>query len=369
MKPQQQDTRSHSLAGAISATLSRPGLCIAGLFVLLATLIVLSLAMGAVKIEPVQVVQILLQRTGLGLPTGFLGGSPIEEQQAMVLWTIRLPRILGAVLVGAALAISGAVLQGVLRNPLADPGILGVSSGAGLGAVSVIFVGPAIALPAALMPWMMSIVAFFGGLGITWLVVLLSRHDGRSAIATMLLAGIALSALCGAGTGMLTSFSSDAQLRSITFWSLGSLGGFGWKMLGILAPCVCIPLFLLLFQGRTLNAMTLGESEAGHLGFDVERFKTFTFITCAILVGASVSMCGSIGFIGLVAPHLIRLWMGPDHRHLLPACALLGAILLVAADLVARTAVVPSELPLGVVTAMLGAPFFLWLLRRQTAQF
>ena len=344
-----------------------------GLILLLGTLIILSLGIGAMKIEPLQVIQILLQRTGLlsidASNAAHLAAGGFTEQQAAVLWTIRLPRILGAVIIGAALAISGAMLQGVLRNPLADPGILGVSSGAALGAVSVVVLGPYIAMPEKLLPWSMSVTGFLGGLGITWLVVMLSRSEGRSILATMLLAGIALNSLCGAATGLLTTFSNDAQLRTITFWSMGSLGGFGWKQLTVLTPFIIGPMALLLFQGRTLNAMTLGESEAGHLGFDVERFKAFTFLACAVLVGAAVAACGIVGFIGLVAPHLIRLSMGPDHRRLLPACALLGAILLVAADLVARTIIVPAELPIGVVTAMLGAPFFLWLLRRQTTQF
>ena len=213
---------------------------------------------------------------------------------------------------------------------------------------------------------MVSLAAFGGALLVAGVVHRLAQREGRTVVSTLLLAGIALNALCGAGVGLLIYMATDAQLRSVTFWSLGSLGGITWTSLAWLVPLILLPTWGLHTQRRILNALLLGEAEAGHLGFHVEWGKWIILSCTTLIVGATVSCAGIIAFIGLVVPHLLRLWMGPDHRFLLVGSALLGAVLLVSADTVARLAVIPAELPIGIVTALGGAPFFLWLLKRES---
>ena len=327
---------------------------LAGLGVALLLTVLLSVGIGAVRIEPLQVIGILARAVGLEL------GVRFEEQQAAVLLAIRLPRVLLGVLVGAALALSGASMQGLFRNPLADPGLIGVSSGAALAAVTMIVLGATVFSASNLLA--LPIAAFGGGLVTTLLIYRVSSQHGRVMVTTMLLAGIAIAALSGAATGLLTFIATDAQLRGITFWSLGSLGGATWETLAVAAPFLLIAILMMPRFARALNAFTLGESEAGHLGVNVERIKLGVVIVTALAVGAAVSVTGIIGFVGLIVPHLLRLSLGPDHRALLPGCALLGATLLLCADLIARTIVAPAELPIGIITALLGAPFFLWML-------
>jgi iron complex transport system permease protein len=330
---------------------------LAGLAGLLAVVALAALGTGAVAIGPGQVLAILADAVGVALPW------PFEARQALVLTGIRLPRVLLGMLVGAGLAVSGAAMQGLFRNPLADPGLIGVSSGAALGAVTVIVLGASLstALGAVLLPG----AAFLGGAVATVVVYRLATSGGRTSVATMLLAGIALNALAGAGTGVLTFVADDAQLRDLTFWTLGSLGGATWSALAVLAPCILACVLAAPLLARPLNVMLLGEQEAAHLGIDAQRVKRVVVAGAALCVGAAVAVSGIIGFVGLVVPHLLRLAVGPDHRTLLPGSALLGAALLVAADLLARTVVAPAELPLGIVTALVGGPFFLWLLLRQ----
>lgn len=337
---------------------------LAGLLALLGMIIFASVGIGAVSIAPGQVVSILAKQVNLPLPTAFI--APFEPQHESVLTAIRIPRVLMGVLIGAGLAVSGAAMQGLFRNPLADPGLIGVSSGAAIAAVTMIVLGAtfAEALYKQFGTFALPLVAFLGAIGATLLVYRLSVVNGRTVVATMLLAGIAVNALLGAGTGFLTFIATDAQLRNITFWSLGSIGGATWRGTAAIAPFVVTAVVLMPRLARVLNAMALGEAEAGHLGFDVERAKTIIVLLVALAVGASVALAGIIGFIGLIVPHLVRLLLGPDHRGVLPGAALLGAALLLAADLVARTIVAPAELPLGIVTATLGAPFFLGLLLR-----
>jgi iron complex transport system permease protein len=331
------------------------------LTVLLIGLILASTGIGAVRIDPLQVVAILLKQVGISL------SIPFEAQQENVLMAIRLPRVLLGGLIGAALAVSGAALQGLFRNPLADHGLVGISSGAGLAAVIVIVLGTTIGgtlleqAGAVVIP----LAAFGGGLITTFLVYQLANHGGRTAVATLLLAGISINAVTGAGTGLLTFLATDAQLRSITFWSLGSLGGATWRTVGAAALFIIPAIFIIPHFARSLNTFLLGEREAGHLGVNVERTKRILIILTALAVGAGVAVAGVIGFVGLVVPHLLRLTIGPDHRALLPCAALLGASLLLCADLIARTLVAPAELPIGIVTALVGAPFFLWLLLRK----
>jgi iron complex transport system permease protein len=335
---------------------ARATLVLIALGALLVASVLLSVGTGAVAIAPLEVVAILLARVGIEL------GVDVTPRQEAVLLAIRLPRVLLGVLVGAALAVAGAAMQGLFRNPLADPGLLGVSSGAALAAVTVIVVGGP--LVASLGVWVLPAAAFIGSLLATLVVYALATAGGRTAVATMLLAGIAINALAGSGTGLFVFMADDAQLRDITFWSLGSLGGATWRTLSAAAPFMLAAIFLLPQFARALNAFLLGEAEARHLGVNVETVKLAIVFVTACAVGAAVSVSGIIGFIGLVVPHLIRLVIGPDHRILLPGTVLLGASLLLLADLLARTVVAPAELPIGIVTSLVGGPFFLWLLLR-----
>jgi iron complex transport system permease protein len=257
-------------------------------------------------------------------------------------------------------------MQGLFRNPLADPGLIGISSGAALAATMVVIIGDAVSfsLPFVLKLFAFPLAAFAGALLTTLVVYRLATIAGRTIVATLLLAGIAINALAQAFSGFLTFYATDTQIRSLTFWKLGSLGGATWSSVAAATPFILIPLLFLPRHARPLNALLLGESEAGHLGFDIERVKRSIVILVALAVGASVAVSGLIGFVGLVVPHLLRLMVGPDHRSLLPGSALLGASLLLGADLIARTLVAPAELPIGILTAITGAPFFLWLLLR-----
>ncbi|HWU65239.1 MAG TPA: iron ABC transporter permease [Ensifer sp.] len=291
----------------------------------------------------------------------------ISPRDLLIIESIRLPRVVMGLLVGAALAVSGAVMQGIFRNPLADPGLAGVSAGAGLGAALMIVLGGRLSLPIAgsfgyaALP----VAAFCGGLLTTLILYGLSTRFGRTSIATMLLAGIALAALSGAAIGLLTYLADDKQLRDLTFWSMGSLGGATWPKIAVLAIINLLSFALLPFMARGLNALALGEAAAWHMGVSVESLKRVAIVLVAAMTGVSVATSGGIGFVGIVVPHVLRLAIGPDHRFLLPAAALLGGALLVLADSVARTVVAPAELPIGIITALAGAPFFLWLLLRR----
>lgn len=325
---------------------------------------VVAVGMGAVRATPLQVLAILAQPLGLDLPWAF------ERQQELVITAIRLPRVALGLLVGAALAVSGAAMQGLFRNPLADPGLIGVSSGAALSAVVFIVLGATVLAPMAaiLGPFTIAVAAFVGGTVTTLLVYRLATRNGRTSVATMLLAGIAINALAGAGTGLMIFLADDQQLRDVTFWTLGSLGGATWPVVGAVLPFLLIALIATPYLARALNAMLLGEAEARHLGVNTQRVKRLVIVLAAMAVGAAVAVSGIIGFIGLVVPHLLRLAAGPDHRLLLPGSALLGGALLVLADLLARTVVAPAELPLGILTALVGGPFFLWLLLQRRSR-
>lgn len=323
------------------------------LVALVAATAIVALCAGAANLSPAQVLAAL---------SGFGGHSAANDPTLSIVTVIRLPRLLLALLVGATLAISGAALQGLFRNSLADPGLIGVSAGAALGAVSVIVLGAylpvlagAIALPIA---------AGLGGLAATAIVYSLGRGIKGTDVATLLLAGIAINAIAGAATGLLMYLADDRQLRSLTFWLMGSLGGASWGQLQVVAPFLLISCAGLCVLGRPLNAFLLGEDVAHHLGYPVEKIKIFAIVLCAMGVGAAVAVTGVIGFVGLVVPHLLRLSVGANHRLLLPASALLGAVSLIAADTAARTIVDPAELPIGILTALLGGPFFIYLLMR-----
>jgi len=282
---------------------------------------------------------------------------------------IRLPRSVLALLVGSALAVSGAFMQGLFRNPLADPGLAGVSAGASLAAVTTIVLGHYWIgyMPASLQPFALAIAAFLGGLVSTLMLYAIATRNGTTSVATLLLGGIALAALAGAAVGVLVFLSDDQQLRDLTFWNLGSVGGADWTKILAVGPIILVLLALSPLSTDGLNALALGEAEARHLGVSTQWLKRAAILLVAGLTGAAVAVSGTIGFIGIVAPHILRLIIGPDHRYLIPASACLGAMLLLLADMVARTIVSPAELPIGIVTALIGAPMFLWILLRRRA--
>jgi iron complex transport system permease protein len=327
-----------------------------GLGVLLLAAVLISLSMGAVQMAVPEVIAILAGKIG------FATGS-FTEQQQLVLLSIRLPRIVLGVVSGGALGVTGASLQGLFRNPLVEPGLIGVSSGAALFAVVIIVFGGW--LPAALnglQHYLLPVFAFLGGLLVTLITCKLSQREGKTDITILILVGVAMNALAGALIGLSIYYADDTALRTFTFWTLGDLGGASWQKTGLAIPLIVLPSLGLLFFYRQLNAIALGEAEAWHMGVPVEKVKYGIILLSALAVGASVSMGGMIGFVGLVVPHILRTLCGPNHRHILPASLLLGASLLTLSDLFARTVVSPSEIPIGVVTAMTGTPFFLWLL-------
>ena len=317
---------------------------------------VLSLGMGAVSLAPSQVLHVLSN----ALRGEFAGPD------ALVVLQVRLPRVVLGLAVGAALAVSGAVMQGLFRNPLADPGLVGVSAGAALAAAATIVLGPiaATSIPVQLPAVTLPLAAFLGGLGTTLVLYLISTKDGRTSITTMMLAGIALQALANALLGLLAYLSDDRQLRDITFWTLGSLGGASWEKVSTALPFLLPSILAVPVLAKGLNAFALGEAEAFHLGIRTQWLKGAAVLFVAISVGASVAVAGIISFVGIIVPHLCRLAFGADHHRLLPASALLGASLLSIADCIARTIVTPAELPISILTAVIGAPFFLWLLLR-----
>jgi iron complex transport system permease protein len=292
--------------------------------------------------------------------------SPSVARDQLILLSIRLPRIVMACSVGALLAGAGTIMQGLFRNPLADPGLVGVSAGAGLAVAAAVVIGDR-ALPGTMinLPFLLPVAAFAGALAATALLYRIATWQGRTSVATMLLAGIALGALASAGTGLLVFLADDRQLRDITFWMLGSLAGATWQKVSTILPFVALLLLSFTVVGRGLDLLVLGEAEAFHMGIAVERLKRLLIVLVAGAAGAAVSVSGVIGFVGIVVPHLLRLVIGPGHRLLLPASACAGAILLVIADTFARTVAAPAELPIGIVTAIIGAPFFLFLLLRQ----
>ncbi len=342
-------------ATAVTAPRLKVGAVTAGLALILLTTAAASLSLGASGLLPWE-----------------LFSRDLSPAEHAILLDIRLPRLLLGALVGASLAVSGALMQGLFRNPLADPGLVGVGAGAGLGAVVAIVLGglmPA-AIHAATGMYLVPLFAFFGGWATTLILYRVASLRGQTSIATMLLAGIVLGALAGAATGVLVYLADDNQLRDLTFWGLGSLAGANWTKLAAAAPILIGGLALSPLLARGLNAMALGEGVARHLGVPVEGVKRGAILIVAAMTGASVAVSGGIGFVGIVVPHILRLAIGPDHRSLLPTAALFGAALLIAADTVSRLVVSPAELPIGIIMALIGAPVFLWILlaRRATME-
>lgn len=326
---------------------------IATLTILLPVVALVSLIVGTVNISVLDALSATL-------------GKVPNPQIDTILFDIRLPRILMAIFVGAVLATTGAVMQGLFRNPLADPSLIGVSSGASVGAsLMIVAAGTVIQSGAMVGLSLVAVGAFVGGFVATLLVYRLATSGIGTSVTTMLLAGIAIAALAGALNSLLSYFSDNDMLRQISLWQMGNLSGASWLKVGIMGAVALLLMILFPRESRALNALLLGESEARHLGIDVQRVKRRLILLTALGVGISVALAGLVGFVGLIMPHMVRLAIGPDHRWLIPASALAGATLLVVADSLARVVVIPAELPTGILTALLGAPFFVALLLQQ----
>lgn len=327
-----------------------------GLWGLLALTLLVALASLGVGAAPLSPGDTLAAMAALiGLPVD------VDPQVLAIVAGLRLPRLALGLLVGGSLAFAGALMQGILRNPLAEPGLVGAAGGAALAAVATIVLGVAW-LPAALAPYGVALAAFGGALAATLVVMRLASVEGRVGVTTLLLAGIAINAMALSGVGVFVFASDDRQIRDITFWLLGSVAGATPAKVLVLAWFAAIAGAAAPMLARGLDAMILGEREAVTLGVRIETLKRSAVVLAALVVGAAVSVSGAIGFIGLVGPHLTRLVLGPLHRQLLPGSVLMGAALCVGADMVARVVVQPAELPIGVVTSLIGAPVFLALL-------
>lgn len=281
-----------------------------------------------------------------------------------IFFEIRIPRVILACLVGTSLAISGACLQGLFRNPLADPGLIGVSAGAALGASIIIVFGSTIFSKFILSTFLLPLAACFGSGVVIFLLFLLTKGFGYQGITYMLLVGIAINAIASVGIGILTFISTESELRGLTFWTMGSFGGVTWPLLIPAIVIILISISSMMTVSRNLDLIQLGEPEAYRLGVDVKKLKYKIIISCAAAVGASVSLSGMIGFVGLVVPHLVRLFGGVNHNYLLPGSAFVGAALMITADMISRTIIQPAELPVGLITSAIGSPFFLWLIFR-----
>ncbi len=338
------------------------------LWMALIALVLASLLTGALDISLSDGMHLIAQK---------LGFSPSEvslEEQALkqtVFFELRLARVALAILTGATLAVCGAVMQGLFRNPLADPGLMGISSGCALGAAvfAVFGFSPLVQTGTLASIWALPSAAFLGGLFATGLVFYLGKIGGRTDVATLLLAGIAINLIASAGVSGLQFIADDQSLRGIVYWLLGDLSANTWDQFMWIAPLQITCLIILIFYAPVLNALLLGEAEAGHLGFNIEKTKLILIALIALAVGLSVSIAGVIGFVGLIVPHMLRRLIGADHRYLLPMSALLGAVLLLCADLLSRTLAAPTQIPVGILMALIGGPFFIWILFTSRFQF
>ncbi|WP_224763517.1 MULTISPECIES: iron ABC transporter permease [unclassified Salinibacterium] len=323
--------------------------------VLLVVSILVSAVVGQFSVSITEVLGSLLRAIGIDN-----AWAPTDPTAEAALWVIRFPRIVMAMAVGAALAVAGAVMQAVFGNPLAEPGVVGVSSGAALGAALAIVLGLT-----AYGDWGIAILAFAGGLGATLLVYGVSRANGRTEVVTLLLTGIAVNAFGGAGLAFLLFVAGSASREQIVFWQLGTLSGSMWHETVIVVVIAVLGTVIALFLSRQYDILSLGERNARHLGIDVESLRLWSVVLVALLTGIGVAFVGIISFVGLVIPHLVRMLLGPSHRALILASAFGGALLMVLADLLARTIVPAAELPIGLLTSLVGGPFFFALLWRQ----
>ncbi|UGT68020.1 iron ABC transporter permease [Nocardia gipuzkoensis] len=324
----------------------------------LVALALASAAIGQVPTTPAEVAGSVLHRIGLEI-----GPMPAHPAGEVTLWEVRFPRVVLAVLVGAALATAGALLQGVFANPLAEPGVIGVSAGAAVGAGTVIVVGGAF-----VAAWSVAAAAFVAGLATTLLVYLLARSGGRTEVVTLVLTGVAINAFAGGLIALLLFVASPAARDQIVFWQLGSLNGARWESVGVVAPLTAVGVVAAVLLAPRLDLLALGESAARHLGVDVERLRRNVIVVVAVLATAGVAFTGIILFVGLIVPHLVRMLVGPAHRVLIPLSAIVGAVVLLAADVTARSLVDNADLPLGMLTSLIGGPVFFWLLRRTRAR-
>ncbi|MER1990140.1 MAG: iron ABC transporter permease [Solibacillus isronensis] len=330
------------------------------LVVVLLASIIGAIMVGSVGITPQLIIEVLLYKTGM------LSETNASNAQQVIIWEIRVPRVLLALLVGASLAISGAAIQALVKNSIADPYILGVSSGASVGATSVILLGAF----SFFGIFALSFAAFLGAIFAVMIVFLLARVSGKTSMIRLLLSGIAVSMVLGAMTNFMLMISKEqGGVQAVMFWMLGSLGGAKWSNIGIPFITFCIVFPLLLLSYRQLNALLLGEETASTLGINIERFRLFIIIIVSLLTGVVVAVSGSIGFVGLIVPHIVRMIVGSNYKVVLPLSALLGAIIIIWADMGARIAIAPEEMPIGIITALCGSPFFIWMLRRQRYAF
>ncbi|MCW4385875.1 iron ABC transporter permease [Salinibacterium sp. SYSU T00001] len=320
--------------------------------------VVLSAMVGQLPVTPQEVVGGILR--GLGIETTWASDDPVIDA---TLWAVRFPRLVMGLVVGAALAVAGAVMQAIFGNPLAEPGVVGVSSGAALGAAAAIVFGLT-----ALGGWAVALLAFLGGLLAVLLVYFVSRASGRTEVVTLLLTGIAINAFAGAGLALLMFLGDTSSREQIVFWQLGSMNGARWPEVGIVAVVALAGCAVALFLARRYDLLALGERAARHLGVDVELLRVVSIVLVALLTGVAVAFCGIIAFVGLVVPHIIRMAIGPAHRPLILASAIGGGVLLVFADVLARTLIAGADLPIGMLTSLVGGPFFFYLLYRARKQ-
>ena len=333
----------------------RQGLAMAVLSAMLVAVSVISMGIGAVSIPAGDVAAVLLSH--IQIPVG----GTVDAIHDTIVWDIRLPRTVLTILVGAALATSGGVMQGFFQNPMADPYIVGISAGAALGATTAFALGLDI--------WFfglsaVSILAFVCALAVTFIVYMLSRRRGRVATGTLLLTGIALGSLAASVTSFFLVMGGEDQ-RTILFWLMGSFSASRWDHIIMMLPYVTIGLGVVLVFSRDINVLLLGDEQAAQLGINVEKVKVILLIASSCLAASAVAVSGVIGFVGLIVPHLVRLVVGPDYRILTPLAAITGGLLLIVADTAARTLMAPAEMPIGIITTVLGGPFFLYLLHRQ----
>lgn len=337
------------MSHAVIRPLRRMRIGLAGIYAISAFLLMLaaswSMMLGTVPLSAGEVAAAIFAPAGAA------------PRDVSILWSVRMPRTAMAILVGASLGITGAIMQGLFRNPLADPGLTGVSAGAALGAVGMIVLGQNVlgASASHLLP----VAAFLGGLLVTLFLYAIATRGGHTSVTLMLLGGIAVATLAMSLTGLLIFISSEQQLRELTFWSMGSLSGASWVKAASLAVCWMLAAPMLPILLKTLDRLALSEAEAGYMGVNVERSKLVAIVITALLTGCAVSVSGVIGFVGLIVPHLLRITVGPSHKALLPLSAMMGALLLLIADQVARSIAAPAELPISIVTAALGGPVFL----------
>lgn len=339
---------------AISRHAATTTVLFVALWVALLVALLVSAGTGQLAVSPPEVLGSLLHRLGIDwLP---LPSHPAGDQ---TLWAIRFPRVAMAALVGAGLSVAGLIMQAIFGNPLAEPGVIGISSGAAVGASLSIVFGLTM-----FGEWTTAALAFGAGLIATFVVYAMSRADGKTEVVTLVLTGIAVNAIAGAAIALLTFVGSTSSREQIVFWQLGSLAGSRWQQVLIIAPIIAIGLIAAYIAARRLDLLALGERNARHLGVNVEALRIIMILVVALLTGAAVAFAGIIAFVGLVIPHLMRMILGPAHLPLVTASALGGALLLTLADLGARTIIPNADMPIGMLTALVGGPFFFWLLRR-----